>query len=220
MEKGKSLLILRLEGPLQSWGEASKWDYRDSGAMPTKSGIVGLVACAMGLRRGDPYIKALSDRLRIAVRADRTGTLMTDYHTVQSEKGILNAEGKTRGDTIVSHRSYLQDACFTVAIEADDALAEKISAAFEAPAWVVFLGRKSCVPSGKVFLGVFNEYDDLISAIEKYPFSKRHDERISCETDAVPEISGVSYARPDALINAADRSFAYRRVSYWPITEE
>ena len=48
MEERKTILVLRLEGPLQSWGENAKWDFRDSSTMPTKSGIVGLLGCAMG----------------------------------------------------------------------------------------------------------------------------------------------------------------------------
>ena len=48
------LLLIRLEGALQSWGEWAKWDERDSGLMPTKSGVIGVLACCMGLKRGDP----------------------------------------------------------------------------------------------------------------------------------------------------------------------
>lgn len=42
MEEKKTLLILRLEGALQSWGDHSKWDVRDSGDFPSKSGVVGV----------------------------------------------------------------------------------------------------------------------------------------------------------------------------------
>ena len=81
MAENPKLLMLRLEGVLQSWGESSKWDYRDSALMPTKSGIVGLIACAMGLERGNPEIDAIFDAITLAVRADRPGVRMTDYHT-------------------------------------------------------------------------------------------------------------------------------------------
>ena len=47
------LMMLRLEGLLQSWGESSAWDNRGTASIPTKSGIVGLLACAMGLHRTD-----------------------------------------------------------------------------------------------------------------------------------------------------------------------
>ena len=58
MEKDKILLI-RLEGPLQSWGERSKWDYRDTADFPTKSGVIGMIACAMGLERTDAQLGKL-----------------------------------------------------------------------------------------------------------------------------------------------------------------
>jgi|SRR6056297_718595 len=41
-------LLLWLEGPLQSWGADSKFDRRDTLPFPTKSGVLGLILCAMG----------------------------------------------------------------------------------------------------------------------------------------------------------------------------
>ena len=100
------ILVLRLDGVLQSWGEHSKWNYRDSAAMPTKSGIVGLLGCALGLSRDDERLTELRSSLQMAVRADRPGIPMVDYQTIRSKK-LLNAEGKVRanGDTIVSYRT-------------------------------------------------------------------------------------------------------------------
>ena len=45
------ILLLRLEGPLQSWGGRARWDVRDTGRIPTKSGIVGLLGCALDIGR-------------------------------------------------------------------------------------------------------------------------------------------------------------------------
>ena len=42
------IMLLRLEGVLQSWGERSRWDHRDTSDMPTKSALIGLLGCAMG----------------------------------------------------------------------------------------------------------------------------------------------------------------------------
>ncbi|HQB07934.1 MAG TPA: type I-E CRISPR-associated protein Cas5/CasD, partial [Rectinema sp.] len=41
-------LLLWLEAPLQSWGFDSKFNRRDTLAFPTRSGILGLLLCAMG----------------------------------------------------------------------------------------------------------------------------------------------------------------------------
>ena len=42
-----STLLLRLAGPMQSWGTDSKFDERRTGREPSKSGVIGLVAAAL-----------------------------------------------------------------------------------------------------------------------------------------------------------------------------
>ena len=44
-----STLLLRLAGPMQSWGTDSKFDVRRTGREPSKSGVIGLVAAALGI---------------------------------------------------------------------------------------------------------------------------------------------------------------------------
>jgi CRISPR system Cascade subunit CasD len=41
-------LLLWLQAPLQSWGHDSKFGRRDTLDFPTKSGVLGLICCAMG----------------------------------------------------------------------------------------------------------------------------------------------------------------------------
>ena len=41
-------LLLWLEAPLQAWGHDSKFGRRDSLDFPTKSGVLGLLCCALG----------------------------------------------------------------------------------------------------------------------------------------------------------------------------
>ena len=44
-----AVLLLRLSAPLQAWGtENSKFEIRKTGREPSKSGIVGLLAAALG----------------------------------------------------------------------------------------------------------------------------------------------------------------------------
>ena len=64
-------LLLRLAAPLQSWGAESKFDTRRTGREPTKSGVIGLLAAALGIRRdADAEIQGLSAALRFGVRVD------------------------------------------------------------------------------------------------------------------------------------------------------
>ena len=143
------LIRLKLQAPLQSWGERSRWDSRDTAAMPTKSAIIGLLGCCLGLERGSEQLTALDAQVHMAVRADKPGSIITDFHTVQSPKGtkLLNAEGKPRGDTILTPKQYLQDASFTVLLWGDPAVLERCVAALNHPKWTPYLGRRSCVPS-------------------------------------------------------------------------
>src|SRR5690625_2252213 len=44
----ENYLLMWLEGPLQSWGYDSKFGRRDTLDFPTKSGVLGLLCCALG----------------------------------------------------------------------------------------------------------------------------------------------------------------------------
>ena len=62
-------LLLRLAAPLQSWGADSKFETRKTNREPTKSGVIGLLAAALGLRRDDAAGLARLNGLHFAVRA-------------------------------------------------------------------------------------------------------------------------------------------------------
>ncbi|MFI7097761.1 type I-E CRISPR-associated protein Cas5/CasD [Streptomyces sp. NPDC050161] len=74
------VLLVRLAGPLQSWGITGRFARRDTHSRPTKSGVIGLCAAALGLPREEP-LGELAEVL-FGVRADRPGTPLRDYHTV------------------------------------------------------------------------------------------------------------------------------------------
>ncbi|MFJ8334402.1 CRISPR-associated protein Cas5 [Streptomyces sp. NPDC094437] len=89
------VLLLRLAGPLQSWGTGSSRfaARRDSHSRPTKSAVIGMCAAAlglprtMGLRQPDqrqPELTRLGELARtlFGVRADHPGVPVRDYHTV------------------------------------------------------------------------------------------------------------------------------------------
>jgi CRISPR system Cascade subunit CasD len=154
-------LVLRLAGPLQSWGGASQFNRRETLPEPTKSGVIGLLAAAQGRRRTDPIEDLL--QLTLGVRTDRPGSLLRDYHTVSDYRGrpLLSASLTGRGEqkptspakyTHVTQRYYLQDAIFVVALGGPTGLLETLHEAVHRPAFPLALGRRACVPTQPLVL--------------------------------------------------------------------
>ncbi len=144
-------LVLRLAGPLQSWGEHSAFADRDTASFPTRSGLVGMFAAAMGLARGESLVRFAD--LRLTVRVDAPGVPLTDFQTVGGglppTRTVPIADGKHRsGDTgtLVIRRRYLSDAVFTVAVTGPDALVDQVGEKLLHPRWQPYLGRRSCPP--------------------------------------------------------------------------
>lgn len=142
-------LLLRLQGPMQSWGTTSRFDERDTQLEPSKSGVLGLVCAALGRDRSEVVDDLAA--LRMGVRVDREGVPMRDYQTATGV--VIASSGKADPDrTVVSPRYYLSDAIFLVGLEGDRSLLKQIHAALKSPVWPLALGRKSFVPSLPVHL--------------------------------------------------------------------
>jgi CRISPR system Cascade subunit CasD len=149
----KMTLLIRLCGPMQSWGTQSRFIYRDTGSEPSKSGVIGLLCAALGKPRretagnSNPTLGELAE-LRMGVRVDREGALECDCHTAED---VAEAHGKGRR-TVQSWRYFLADADFLVGLERGKNLLERLNAALASPVWHLYLGRKSFVPSLPVWL--------------------------------------------------------------------
>lgn len=162
-------LLLRLAGPMQSWGTTSRFDQRDTGKEPSKSGVIGLLAAALGIDRDiwNDELKALA-ALTMAVRHDRPGVPKRDYQTAQN---IISADRSKVHETAVTTRDYLADAAFLVGLEGDDrALLERAHAALQNPVWPLALGRKSYVPSEPIWLDEGVVDAPLLEALSTRPW--------------------------------------------------
>lgn len=183
-------LLLRLAGPMQSWGTTSRFDQRDTGKEPSKSGVIGLLAAALGIDRENWNDLEPLTRLMMGVRHDRPGVLKYDYQTAgqgtyeatlsdgskQRRSRVILANGTHPsgahlGDGVQSWRHYLSDAAFLVGLEGTDrSLLERAHAALQNPVWPLALGRKSYVPSESVwFEGGINEAP-LLEALAARPW--------------------------------------------------
>lgn len=136
-------VALRLHGPLQAWGSAAIGDNRPTLPFPSRSGVLGLVAACIGIRRGETQrLCALAAGARVHVRVDAAGTPIVDDQTIQD-----NPNASTTRQTIQSKRTYLCDASFVAVVSpGPEITTSEIIAAVKAPAFSPFLGRRSCVP--------------------------------------------------------------------------
>ena len=182
-------LLLWLEAPLQSWGHDSKFGRRDTLNFPTKSGVMGLVCCALGqggqqrefLAQFAPLKQTVFSFVRKNHKAEKRDRepLLRDFHMVGSgydDKDLWTtllipktAEGKKAvgGGAKMTYRYYLQDAFFAVVLETPSDLAGSIAQALQAPVWDLCLGRKSCVPTDLVYRGVFDSEEDAIACAKR-----------------------------------------------------
>jgi CRISPR system Cascade subunit CasD len=170
-------VFVRLSGPMQSWGTGSKLQIRRSDQYPSKSGVLGLVLCAMGVNRdAAPIALGPLVELEMGVRVDRPGVFDWDYHTAGAGIGIRKAEGGVKltattkaPETLLSRRQYLLDASFLVALRGDESTIQEIADALRNPVWPVFLGRKCCVATEPILAGT-GKHPNLVAALESMPF--------------------------------------------------
>lgn len=212
-------LLLRLAGPMQSWGTTSRFDQRDTGKEPSKSGVIGLLAAALGIDRENWVDLEPLTRLAMGVRHDRAGVPKRDYQTAQN---IISADGKKVHETAVTTRDYLADATFLAGLESPDhGLLERVHAALQNPVWPLALGRKSYVPAESVWLAEGMLDAPLVSALATWPWlsSLRRGEHTAPERLLVSLESsdGSGVLRMDQPLSSfAERRFGARHVrSEW-----
>jgi len=198
-------MLLRLAGPLQSWG-MDTFERRGTETAPTKSGVIGMLAAALGRRRHE--CNGMDDlaSLRFGVRVEQAGGLLKDFHTAKSTSSAY-----------ITYRYYLSDAVFLVGLEGDNAFLNTLERALKAPAFPLFLGRRSCPPEGRVFLKIENDknlidaltYEPTIIPDDKKPIENR---RIVIDAD---DNSRDTYFQRDVPVSfdQTHRKYGFRRVS-------
>lgn len=177
-------LLLWLEAPLQSWGAGSRYGRRDTLPFPTRSGILGLLCCAMG-RGGEQRawlenMKHLPQTVIAFAPEGRDGKpvrqpVLQDFHMVgggydaddpwQDMLIPKKADGKrpVGAGTKLTYRYYLQDMAFACALAMPEDMEEEIASSLVAPAWPICLGRKSCIPSDRVYRGFFEHEEEALA---------------------------------------------------------
>lgn len=172
-------LLFQLRGSIASWGdEQAVGTVRNTAAAPTRSAILGLIGACLGVdREDDDGNRALARTLRHALRVDRRGDPLRDYHTVQAPTTRANVTYATRAEELASGylvtmpttRHYLMDVAYTVALWATDKdiTLSGVQAAMLRPVYTVYMGRKACPLSAPMAPRLIDA-DGLLSAFGQY----------------------------------------------------
>ncbi|MBB4918918.1 type I-E CRISPR-associated protein Cas5/CasD [Streptosporangium saharense] len=215
-------LALCFDAPMQSWGIRSRGIIRDTMPEPTKSGVVGLLAAALGIDRNDDMALAVIAGLRLAVRVDREGVMERDYHVTQN---VPTTQG-TGHRTVVSERYYLADALFLVVLEGGERILTRVAEAVERPHWRLSFGRKAYVPARPLLApgegpvarsaeDVLKEYGWLETSPRTRAWMKGQTERPGLRTvvECPPGVAGTEVRHDQPLSFAeGNRRFAPRAV--------
>ncbi|MFC0530336.1 type I-E CRISPR-associated protein Cas5/CasD [Phytohabitans kaempferiae] len=209
-----SVLLLRLAGPLQAWGSSSRFARRGTEVAPTKSGVIGLLAAAKGVRRTEPLTELLG--LEFGVRLDQPGQILRDFQTARSLDGRQSAP--------LTYRFYLSDAVFLAAVSGERELLHGLAEALNRPQFPLYLGRRSCPPVGPINLGVHDEtLDDALKqwpwlAAKWYRRKASHMVQLEIIRDARPG-EPVTETMPDEPVSfdPAHRQHTWRSVVRLPV---
>jgi len=222
-------ILLWFEGPLQAWGADSKFGRRDSLKFPTKSGVLGVVCCALGARGEQKELllefSSLTQTVVSYTKAHRE-PLLRDFHMVGS--GYDDSDPWTTlhipkksdggkavgGGTKMTYRFYLQDARFAVVLETPPARAESIMEAIQNPVYDLYLGRKTCIPTDFIYRGEYATEDAALSSAEDIAVEKglQEDFRV---VDG--EMDGETFTLNDVPIQFGEvKKYRDRRVTVLP----
>ena len=185
-----------LEAPLQSWGYNSIFDRRDTLNFPTKSGIMGLICCALGYGGEQTEFLAKFASLKQTILAfsksekANKAPMLCDYHVIgagfdsedpwqtlmipKNSKGKKKVKEKEGSATKITHRYYLQDVAFAVILEVPRDEIEKIAKHLEFPVWDLYLGRKNCIPTDVIYRGKFDDHFEATKKAKEIAEDKKN----------------------------------------------
>lgn len=181
-------LLLRLEAPLIAFGGETIDNFGVIRDFPALSMITGLFANALGWRREDCELHdRLQNRLVVGTRLNTPIQRLREYQTAQlfekdqawttfgepegrapSPSYSMQADGR-KSLTWQRYRDYRASLNVLVALRlkpSDNALTlDDLAVALDHPARPLFIGRKTCLPSKRIFAG-WQEADNVLHALQ------------------------------------------------------
>lgn len=191
------ILILRLDAPILSFGAPAIDRHGVIQPYPALSMITGLLGNALGYDHTDfEQLNRLQERLRYAVREDRSGRQLQDYQTVDLSKPYMRKEvawtthgyieerkgGAASTGTHERYRYYWADGVYTIALtlvpDDETPTPGDLERCIKYPERPLFIGRKTCLPSTPLFVEK-QEENDLMEALKKAEYSPRTNRKTS-----------------------------------------
>lgn len=236
MSETAALAIL-IDAPLQAWGVSSRYQRRETESFPVKSGLVGLLAAALGIDKHalaeDERIKPLTLLRSTVYRVPKKSSVsrLVDFHTVgggydkdASTFEKLSIPRKASGPpfgTVITRRTYLTDARFAAVFAGDAATIREAALALTNPVWGVWFGRKACLPALPLSPVVAASSEAvlaaLLSRLAEWEGGEAHDPTTleRWEEPESPDSAEGDFFLPDAPVSFGARSFTDRPVRHF-----
>ena len=135
-----TMLTLFLSGPLAAYSSAPRLQHRLTGDEPTRTAILGMLRCALGVPRFAPCPEL--DDITVTVDSATHGNRLQDFQTL---RGAVTYDGKPDRN-IITTRHYLTEFAATVTLDGPQDTLGRIATALARPQWQLYLGRRCCVP--------------------------------------------------------------------------
>lgn len=182
-------LLIRLSSPLIAFGGETIDNFGVIRDFPALSMVTGLMANALGWDRGDDVQhNRLQARLRLGARLEVQGSRLTDFQTAQlgaNDKawttwGTVEERRGGAGSYESPHlryRDYHADLTALLAVRLEPAeeapTLEDIAQALDRPQRPLFIGRKPCLPVGRLVAG-WVDADTVLQALQLAPVPHEH----------------------------------------------
>ena len=163
---GSKVLKLVCSAMLQSWRNTGLGpEFRYTEMNPTKTGVAGMIACALGIPRGNSEIKRLENNFELYLSKKESGSLtdmegnipdvLMDFQTIFAPT-MLSADGNPIHTPTVTNREYIIAHRFVLYLKTDENVLIQIKDALNNPVWDYYLGSKCCIPAEPVCQGIYD----------------------------------------------------------------
>lgn len=186
-------LLIRLSSPLIAFGGETIDNYGVIRDFPALSMVTGLIANALGWDRGDDVLHhRLQDRLRLGTRLEAQAQKLREYQTAElfeDDAGWTTfgqPEGRAKSPsysmaksgrkslTLQRYRDYHADLIALLALRLDPAdespTLDEVSQGLDRPQRPLFIGRKPCLPVGRLVAG-WIDADSVLQALQLAPLT-------------------------------------------------